>query len=210
MALPGESVPTGGETILVRVQLHAAGIGPVEGLGAPTVLRQRARDAVLEYRVAGQEPIIAKCYAEASDVIAAERALHLLASRGFDAPASMRVPAVVGCFPDSRVLLMRRADGVPLPALVRRAADWVEGVRAAGRWLAQLHLLESREAPRLAAEAVAERLRRRVGRAAALRPESADALSEHLTTVLARSGGASIASTLTHGRFHPGHVFVDR
>jgi hypothetical protein len=199
----------GDEAILGRVQRHAAGTGPAHGLGIPTVLRRRPRGAVIDYRIAGLPPIVAKSYRDPERVVAAERAWGLL-GRCFDATSAMRVPALIACFPATGVLLMRRADGVPLPTLVDRPADWDDGVRGAGRWLARLHQLEPRGAPLLAHEAIVERLARRVGRAAARRPESAALLTELLAGVLARSDVRSTVATLTHGRFHPGHVFVDR
>ena len=202
-------IPAG---ILERVGASAAGLGSVDRSWAGVhPLRARGRSTVLEYRFRGGVRLIAKRYAQRADALASYEALRLLHEHGFGPGSLHRVPEPLGCFPDWGVVLMRPARGHCLPTVVARPAAWEDGLRRAARWLAQLHAVSADLAgPR---EDVAQgvfRLARRAARAAGQRP-SVETLLVRLIEELAERARSVAASSLmvpTHGRYHPGHVFV--
>jgi phosphotransferase family enzyme len=204
----GGPMPAG---LLERVAASAAGIGAVDRLGAEVErLRTREQSTVLAYRFEGGLRLIAKCYTQRGDALAAYEVLRVLRAQGFGPGSPYRVAEPLGCFADWGVLVTRVAPGHRLPELVARPGQWEDGLRAAAGWLARLHALPLELGPREDIARGVFRLAQRAATAGARHPELEGLLVRVIEKLAerARSVDGSRTQTQTHGRYHARHVFV--
>ena len=197
--------------LLERVAASAAGIGPVDRLGAEVEqLRTREQSTVLEYRFEGGLRLIAKRYAQSRDALASFEVLRLLRAEGFGSASPHRVAEPLGCFDEWGVLVSRAVPGHRLRTLVAQPEHWEAGLRAAAGWLAQLHAVSVDLGAREDMAQGVFQLARRAARAGAHHPELERTLVQ-LIEELAQRGlslPGSQSQTQTHGRYHTGHVYV--
>ena len=200
-----------GPALLERLAAHAAGVGSLSsGVAEVAILRHRARGTVMGYRLSGGSAVIAKRYMRPAEAAAAYDHLSRLRDGGFAPPAPHRVPEPLACFAELGVLLMSPAEGDRLPTLAGSDGRWEDGLRAAGAWLARLHLLPADVGSRYDSTGASVRLARRAARACAQRPDAAPLVIRLLDELADRSAldGRVYRLVPTHGRYHPGHVFV--
>lgn len=185
-----------------------------------TLVRDRGdRGRVLRWTGDDGLPVYAKVYSTPAEAERCVEVLTALRQEGFHDDARHRVPAVLDHRPEDNMVVLAVAPGVPLASLVHdrsppsdpRTQPWLQGVRAAARWLADLH-----EAPTSVchstdrARAPLDRLRTRRDVLVAARPELGDETADLLHTLLDRSPATAHAvHRTTHGRYHPEHVFLD-
>jgi hypothetical protein len=196
---------------LRRVAACAAGVSPAHSVTAE-ITRHRARGerTVLEFRFDDGLRIFAKRHPRRRDAVASYDILRSLWNRGFGRSAHDRVPEPLGCFPDWGVHLMRAAPGECLVERVTRPGPWEGDLRAAAAWLARLHASSLHLGPDEHLAQSVFRLARRVARATARRPELENLLVELIEELdaRARTTGHAGSRVQTHGRYHPGHVFI--
>lgn len=134
---------------------------------------------------------------------------------GFNQERACQVPEPLGFVIDENLLLMRRAEGLPLDHLLcdKATGEMIEAARATARWLAQLHATEMPCAP---AEPPCERIKifklaDMLTKAAAAYPEQAPLLLDQIQRIrkLAPSETSSPKLAPTHGQFTPANVFID-
>ncbi len=183
------------------------------------VVRDRGdRGRVVRHTYADGRQVFAKHYPTRAEARRCVEVLIALRDAGFHGSATVRVPEVLDHRPDQGLVVLASASGAPLAGLVRDPVaahrpgreDWVEGVRGAARWLAALHDTppsvcgsDDTARPPLA------RLEARGEALVAARPELAADVDGLLHTLAGRRPVASHAvDRLTHGRFHPEHVFL--
>lgn len=155
-------------------------------------------------------PLIVKIYPDRVEGAATYRILAALWGQAFGPGSPFQVPEPLGWSATHGALVMRRALGECLDAYAPGEVDWLEGLRAAARWLASLHASPLRIGPFDERSRAAERLARRASKAVERRPELASWLRPLTEELAARAPTRELAHTQTHGRYHPGHVFVDR
>jgi hypothetical protein len=177
-----------------------------------TVHRRRGDGRmVAEYDFRGSMRVFAKLYPHAPQGARVHQIHNRLWSEGFGVPSRNRVPEPLAYLEDYGVLLLRSAPGGRLAGT--EARDWrafEEGVAKASRWLAALHASSVSVGPRETVAHGVFRLARRAAKATAARPELATSFREALTELERRCSMAAGSGlhAQTHGRFHPGHVFV--
>ncbi|MBI4499371.1 MAG: phosphotransferase [Chloroflexi bacterium] len=165
----------------------------------------------LEYRLADGSRLFLKAYDDAEEAAQASRALQGLWEAGFGGSARYRVAEPLAYLPIYQVLVMREAPGQSLATLMDAdEAAGLEGMRAAARWLAALHRAPVRIGPSEDIGQGVFRLARRLAKAAARHPETEGMLIEMIEALADRAAALVPGRHLvqTHGRYHPGHVFL--
>lgn len=166
---------------------------------------------VAEYGFGQRTRVFAKLYPHAAQGAGVHQIHDRLWSEGFGAPSRERVPEPLAYLEDCGVLLLRPAPGERLPGT--EARDWAgfeEGTAQAARWLAALHTSSVSVGPRETVAQGVARLTHRAAKATAARPDLEELIRDALAeldrrcTISADTG----ERVQTHGRFHPGHVFV--
>lgn len=175
--------------------------------GAPR--RPGDREAVEWTPVEGQ-PLVVKLYPDRKEGAASYRILAALWHQGFGPESPHRVPEPFWWSSAHSAIVMGRAPGRCLGDQMPGEVGWLEGVRAAARWLARLHASSLRIGPPDERSRAAERLSRRMSKAVERRPHVADLLRLRLQELARRAPHTEMAHSQTHGRFHSGHVFLDR
>lgn len=169
----------------------------------------------LRYDFSNNSTIYAKAY---TDTLGLQSyiALESLWLDGFGKTTAMHVPEPLGFIEDEKVLVMRRAEGVPLSRLLfdeTANLNVFQAARAAARWLAQLHASVMCFIP---TEPPCERIKLfklsdMMAKAAAAYPEQLSLLLELLQKVraLAPCESSTILAP-THGQYTPANVFLCR
>ena len=167
----------------------------------------------LRYDFSHNSTIYAKAYTDALGVHS-YFALRSLWEDGFGKNSAVRVPEPLGFIPDEKLLLMRRAEGIPFAQLLFEETpkiDLSKAARAAAQWLAQLHA--SRMVLDLV-EPACERIKifklsDMMAKAAAAYPEQSGLLLELLQKIRALATRESeTVLTPTHGQYTPANVFL--
>jgi aminoglycoside phosphotransferase (APT) family kinase protein len=167
----------------------------------------------LRYDFSHNSTIYAKAYTDALGVHS-YFALRSLWEDGFGKNSTVRVPEPLGFIPDEKLLLMRRAEGIPFAQLLFEKTPQVDlrkAARSAAQWLAQLH------ASRMVLDMVEPACERikifklsdMMAKAAAAYPEQSALLLELLQKIraLAPRESATVL-TPTHGQYTPANVFL--
>ncbi|MDP8927656.1 MAG: aminoglycoside phosphotransferase family protein [Actinomycetota bacterium] len=167
------------------------------------------REAVEWDPVEGQ-PLVVKLYTDQMDGAASYRILMALWYQGFSPNSPYRVPEPLWWSASNGAIVMRRAPGSRLGNHMPGEVGWLEALQAAARWLASLHASSLRIGPSDERSCAAQRLSRRMSKAVERRPQLGNLLRLRLEELARRAPRNEIPNCQTHGRFHPGHVFVDR
>ncbi|MFN2558032.1 MAG: phosphotransferase family protein [Nitriliruptorales bacterium] len=179
-----------------------AWVGPE---GSPR--RPGDREAI-EWIPAQGPPLVVKLYPDRNEGSASYRILRAVWQQGFGPGSPYRVPEPLRWSPAQSAIVMRRAPGRCLGDLRPDEADWLEGIRAAARWLARLHTSSLRVGPRDERSRASERLSRRLSKAVERHPHLGGLLRTCMDELAHRARSVAASQCQTHGRFHPGHVFV--
>ncbi len=169
--------------------------------------RPRDREAI-EWIPAEGPSLFVKLYPDRTEGAASYRILMALWQHGFGSGSPYRVPEPLRWSPAQSAIVMRRAPGSCLAEQVADEAGWPGGVRAAARWLARLHASSLRAGPGDERSRAAERLLRRLSKAVERQPQLGGLLRTRMDELVRRTPPVEISPCQTHGRFHPGHVFV--
>jgi hypothetical protein len=179
---------------------------------ALSVHRRRADGrTVAEYRFGEATRVFAKLYPHPLEGAGVHRIHDRLWNGGFGLGSRNRVPEPLAYLEECGVLLLRAAPGGRLAGI--EAHDWdafEDGVGRASRWLAALHASSVSIGPRETLAHGVFRLARRAAKATAARPDLENVVHGALAELdrrCARAAGSGV-HVQTHGRFHPGHVFV--
>lgn len=175
--------------------------------GAPR--RPGDREAVEWDPVEGQ-PLVVKLYPDRKDGAASYRILKTLWLQGFGPDSPYRVPEPLWWSASCGAIVMRYAPGKRLADHVPGEIGRLEALLAAARWLARLHATSLRVGPGDERSCAAERLSRRMSKAVERRPQLGNVLRPRMEELARRAPREELARCQTHGRFHAGHVFVDR
>lgn len=194
---------------------EVAGSGEQTGWLSSIVRAKGTGRITLRYDFAHSLTIYAKAYTDRLGLYSYE-ALRALWTDGFGPGSSHHVPEPLGFITNENLLLMRRAEGIPLAELLFEQEELQESVikatRAAARWLAQLH---SSEMPFLDVEPGCERIKifklgDMLAKAATAYPEQSTFLLDLLQKVrrLAPEGSSAQRLTVTHGQYTPANIFL--
>jgi hypothetical protein len=184
---------------------------PPAGLTLTFHRRRSDGRAVVEYRFPGSVRAFAKLYPQPAAGRSAFEIYRMLYRKGFGGNSPHRVPEPIAYLEDCGVLLLAPAPGDQLARTDALGCPaFEEGVARAAEWLAALHCSPVRVGRRETVADGAFRLTRRAGRATAARSDLENLVHGLLEELERRSAPAvtSGTSVQTHGRFHPGHVFV--
>jgi aminoglycoside phosphotransferase (APT) family kinase protein len=148
-----------------------------------------------------------------TDAVERYSLLRRLWENGFGAGSTHRVPEPLGFCAEEDLLLMRAAGGACLATLLLREPieHLLTGVRAAARWLAQLHnstlagILREPACNRIKVFELADRL----GKAAAAHPTDLSLLLDYLQRLRSLAPTGPLTLVPTHGQFTPANVFVE-
>ncbi|MDP8961787.1 MAG: aminoglycoside phosphotransferase family protein [Actinomycetota bacterium] len=173
-----------------------------------TPRRPGDREAVEWEPVEGQ-PLVVKLYPDRMDGAASYRIQRALWCQGFGPNSPYRVPEPLWWSDSLGAIVMRRAPGKRLGEHVPGEVGWFEALRAAARWLASLHASPLRIGPTDERSSASQRLSRRMSKAIERCPQLRNSLQLRLEELARRAPRSEIPDCQTHGRFHPGHVFVD-
>lgn len=176
------------------------------------VVRDRGtRGRTVECVFADGPAVYAKHYPTEAEARRSHHVLHGLWSGSFGPRTSHRVPRPVAFLPHLRLVASEVAPGLALSAAAAGPSrHWEAGVRAAAAWLARLHRgaatgwvgADTARRPH-------ERLTSRAKIVVANDPARAFEVEALMKALDARRPEADdLPSALTHGRFHPDHVFV--
>jgi hypothetical protein len=168
----------------------------------------------LRYKFGPTFEVYGKAYHEAPLASETHRIMADLWKHGFSASSNMNIPEPIGVISAANLLLMRRAEGIPLSDLVStgRIDDALAGARLAARWLVKF---QSTTFSGLRSESPVEKvevlkLADAVAKVVAELPEHSTLLIEMLHNLrsIAPGSNSSPAPVLMHGQYRPGHVFV--
>jgi aminoglycoside phosphotransferase (APT) family kinase protein len=167
----------------------------------------------LRYDFSNTSTIYAKAYTDALG-LHSYAALRNLWEDGFGKNSPLRVPEPLGFIPEEKLLLMRRAEGIPFAQLLfeeNPKVDLCKAARYAAQWLAQLH---ASQMPLELVEPACERIKvfklsDMMAKAAAAYPEQSALLLELLQKIRALAPRESLTVlTPTHGQYTPANVFL--
>ncbi len=181
-----------------------ARVGPE---GSP---RRPGDRAAVEWTPVEGRPLVVKLYPDRREGAASYQILSAMWHRGFGPDSPHRVPEPFSWSWEHGAIVMGRAPGRCLGEQMPGEFGWLEGVRAAARWLASLHASSLRIGPADERTRTAERLSRRLSKAVERRPRLGNLLRRQLDELARRAPHTATAHRQTHGRFHLGHVFVHR
>ncbi|MDQ3932687.1 MAG: aminoglycoside phosphotransferase family protein [Actinomycetota bacterium] len=156
------------------------------------------------------QPLVVKLYPDRMDGAASYRILKALWFQGFGRDSPYRVPEPLRWSEAYGAIVMRRAPGKRLGDHAPGEAGWLDALLAAAGWLARLHSSSLRVGPGHERSWAAQRLSRRMSKAVERHPRLADVLWPRMEELARRAPRNEPVPCQTHGRFHPGHVFVDR
>lgn len=178
-------------------------------IGSGRALPRPGDRAAVEWVRGEGPPLVVKIYPDRMEGAASYGILAALWREGFGPGSPFQVPEPLLWSATHAAIVMRRARGRCLADWTPSEAGWLEGMRAAARWLARLHASPLRVGPCDERSRAAERLARRVSKAVECHPELARLLRRHTDELMTRSPTMELAHSQTHGRYHSGHVFVD-
>ena len=188
---------------------HLSAAPTDDGIQAFTVQNDGTGPATVEYRSDGTTALFAKLYADETGAHA-YGVLRSLWEHGFGRGRPYQVPEPLGFVRELNLLLMRPARGACLASWLADDDRAMSGVRAAARWLRELHgslvRIGTPEQPWYHFFKLADRF----SKAAALHPLEL----RRLTTLLVQLEGlarpiSELDAVQTHGQFRPIHVFLD-
>jgi aminoglycoside phosphotransferase (APT) family kinase protein len=180
-----------------------AGIVQARGTGRAT-FRYNFGNGVVLYGKAYSDDLGARAY----------RMMQYLRATGSAADAETQVAEPIAFLDREKLLIMRRAAGVPLDRLTHSGSlsETICAARAAARWLAALH---QTEIPFIEPEPPCDRVKifklaDGLAKAAAAYPSQTPMLLDLLQRVRALAPAANGQLVPTHGQFTPANVFVER
>ncbi|MDQ4130295.1 MAG: aminoglycoside phosphotransferase family protein [Actinomycetota bacterium] len=179
-------------------------------IGPDAIPRRPGDRQAIEWIPAQGSSLVVKLYPDPGEGAASYRTLVALWRHGFGPTSPYRVPEPRRWSATHSAIVMGRAPGKCLADHTTEEAGWLEGMRAAARWLGRLHASALRVGPVDERERASQRLHRRLSKAVERQPQLADLLRVRMDELARRALPVGASLCQTHGRFHPGHVFVAR
>jgi aminoglycoside phosphotransferase len=180
------------------------------------IVRSKASDRItLRYAFGSVAVIYGKIYFDRSLGRAAHGSLAHLWEQGFAAGSGLEIPEPLGFIEEANLLLMRRAEGMPLNELAAASSleEALTSARVAARWLVKYH---ATHIPGLPVQSPCETIEiltiaDTLAKAAADCPSQSSLLISMLHDLHALAPRRNYSSPLVplHGQFRPAHVFTD-
>ncbi|MDQ4130008.1 MAG: aminoglycoside phosphotransferase family protein [Actinomycetota bacterium] len=177
-------------------------------LGPDAAPRRPGDRETIEWIPAQGPSLVVKLYPDPGEGAASYRILVALWRHGFGPTSPYRVPEPRRWSATHSAIVMGRAPGRCLADHTTEEAGWLEGMRAAARWLGRLHASTLRVGPLDERARASQRLHRRLSKAVERQSQLAGLLAARMDELARRAPPLGASRCQTHGRFHPGHVFV--